>query len=53
MVNYNKAKLGAIKMSLALASNKTNESEVYGNMYGDMEPTLRKPKFKIQRTFEK
>ena len=45
--DYNNAKHSTIKMTPAQASKKGNESKVRRNLYGDMEPTLTKPKFKV------
>ena len=44
---YNNTKHSSIKMTPIEASKKKNEGIVYFNLYGDMEPLLAKPKFKI------
>ena len=44
---YNNTKHSSIKMTPTEASNKKNEGVVYFNLYGDMETSKQKPKFKI------
>ena len=44
---YNNTKDSSIKMTPTEASNKKNEGVVYFNLYGDMEQSSYKPKFKI------
>lgn len=44
---YNNTKNSSIKMTPVEASNKKNEGTVYFNLYGDMETSKQKPKFKI------
>ena len=44
---YNNTKHSSIKMTPIDASNKKNEGTVYFNLYGDMETSKQKPKFKI------
>ena len=44
---YNNTKHSSIKMTPFEASNKKNEGTVYFNLYGDMETSKQKPKFKI------
>ena len=44
---YNNTKHSSIKMTPVEASNKKNEGTVYFNLYGDMETSKQKPKFKI------
>ena len=44
---YNNTKHSSIKMTPTEASNKKNEGTVYFNLYGDMEISKQKPKFKI------
>ena len=44
---YNNTKHLSIKMTPTEASNKKNEGTVYFNLYGDMETSKEKPKFKI------
>ena len=44
---YNNTKHSSIKMTPIEASNKKNEGTVYFNLYGDMETSKQKPKFKI------
>ena len=44
---YNNTKHSSIKMTPVEASNKKNEGIVYFNLYGDMEQSSSKPKFKI------
>ena len=44
---YNNTKDSSIKMTPTEASNKKNEGTVYFNLYGDMEISKQKPKFKI------
>ena len=44
---YNNTKHSSIKMTPIEASKKINEGTVYFNLYGDMEPSSAKPKFKI------
>ena len=43
---YNNTKHSSIKMTPIEASQKINEGTVYFNLYGDMEPSSAKPKFK-------
>ena len=60
---YNNTKHSSIKMTPVEASQKKNEGLVYFNLYGDMETSKQKPKFKIgdkvriskykRRTFDK
>ena len=44
---HNNTKHSSIKMTPGEASKKKNEGTVYFNLYGDMEPLLSKPKFKV------
>ena len=44
---YNDTKHSSIKMSPVEASLKKNQGIVYFNLYGDMEPSSAKPKFKV------
>ena len=44
---YNNSKHSSIKMTPVEASKKKNESAVYYNLYGDMEQSSSKPKFKV------
>ena len=44
---YNNTKHSSIKMTPVEASNKKNEGTVYFNLYGDMETSKQKPKFKV------
>ena len=44
---YNNTKHSSTKMTPIEASNKKNEGTVYFNLYGDMETSKQKPKFKI------
>ena len=44
---YNNTKHSSIKMTPVEASKKKNEGLVYFNLYGDMETSKQKPKFKI------
>ena len=44
---YNNTKHSSIKMTPTEASNKKNEGTVYFNLYGDMETSKQKAKFKI------
>ncbi|KAL9955926.1 hypothetical protein ACROYT_G037329 [Oculina patagonica] len=44
---YNNTKHSSIKMTPVEASRKKNEGLVYFNLYGDMETSKQKPKFKI------
>ena len=44
---YNNTKHSSLKMTPVEASNKKNEGTVYFNLYGDMETSKQKPKFKI------
>ena len=44
---YNSTKHNSIKMTPIEASKKINEGTVYFNLYGDIEPSSAKPKFKI------
>ena len=44
---YNNTKHSSIKMTPVEASKKKNEGTVYFNLYGDMETSKQKPKFKI------
>ena len=44
---YNNTKHSSIKMTPTEASEKKNEGTVYFNLYGDMETSKEKPKFKI------
>ena len=44
---YNNTKHSSIKMTPSEACNKKNEGVVYFNLYGDMEQSSYKPKFKI------
>ena len=44
---YNNTKHSSIKMTPTEASNKKNEGTVYFDLYGDMEISKQKPKFKI------
>ena len=44
---YNNTKHSSIKMTPIEASKKINEGTVYFNLYGNMEPSSAKPKFKI------
>ena len=44
---YNNTKHSSIKMTPTEACNKKNEGVVYFNLYGDMEQSSYKPKFKI------
>ena len=44
---YNNTKHSSIKMTPTEASKKRNEGTVYFNLYGDMETSKQKPKFKI------
>ena len=43
---YNNTRHSSIKMAPTEASKKKNEGIVYFNLYGDMEPSSAKPKFK-------
>ena len=45
--DYNNTKHSSIKMTPVEASKKKNEGTVYFNLYGDMEQSSSKPKFKI------
>ena len=45
--HYNNTKHSSIKMTPVEASMKKNEGLVYFNLYGDMETSKQKPKFKI------
>ena len=44
---YNKTKHGSIKLTPVEASKKKNHGLVYFNLYGDIEASTQKPKFKI------
>ena len=44
---YNNTRHSSIKMTPTKPSNKKNEGIVYFNLYGDMETSKQKPKFKI------
>ena len=44
---YNKTKHGSIKLTPVEASKKKNHGLVYFNLYGDIEASKQKPKFKI------
>ena len=44
---YNNTKHSSIKMTPTEASEKKNEGTVYYNLYGDMEISIQKPKFKV------
>jgi len=44
---YNNTKHSSIKMTPIEASKKKNEGTVYFNLYGDLETSKQKPKFKI------
>ena len=44
---YNNTKHSSIKMTPTEASKKKNEGTVYFNLYGDMETSRQKPKFKV------
>ena len=44
---YNNTKHSSIKMTPTEASKKINEGTVYFNLYGDMETSKQKPKFKV------
>ena len=44
---YNNTKHSSIKMTPVEASKKNNEGTVYVNLYGDMETSKQKPKFKV------
>ena len=44
---YNNTKHSSIKMTPIEASKKKNQGTVYLNLYGDMETSRQKPKFKV------
>ena len=44
---YNNTRHSSIKMTPTEASKKKNEGTVYFNLYGDMETSRQKPKFKV------
>ena len=44
---YNNTKHRSIKMTPAEASRKENEGTVYFNLFGDMNPTSTKPKYRV------
>ena len=44
---YNNTKHSSIKMTPAEASNTKNQAAVYFNLYGNLEPSATKPKYKL------